>query len=164
MSKNKRKPKREQRPEPIAEPPEGATVTINPAPLTKENLIMGLTTKLPDNYDDLEAAKKVKVENVLVNLHNGMTLTDACNNASLSHITFYRYRQRFAWLEDAYNVVLEARTQVVEDKLFVSCTGYDYKTTVRKVARQGEGEDARTTTNVEEKMTHVPPNPSAIMF
>jgi hypothetical protein len=137
------------------------------APLTTEELIMSLTSKMPADYADLDDAKKKKVELCLTNLNNGVGLVEACNNAGMSDVTFYRYRKAYPWIQQAMDTITEARLQVVEDTLYRSAIGYSYQTTERRQkevvnaagARQGNVERSAVT-----KEVHIEPSTTACIF
>jgi hypothetical protein len=128
---------------------------------------MALTSKLPDSYDDLDDDKKRKAEAVLQSLNNGVGLRDACRAADLADVTFYRWRKKYPWIQEAMEIIAEARVHVVEDTLYKTALGYEYeesKTTI-------EGQRTATGTKVgrfkqreERKRVVVEPNLTAIIF
>lgn len=145
--------------------PKGATL-LDPA-LSKDELIMALTSKLPENYEDIDDTKKRAIETVIANLNNGVGLRESCKNGGIADVTFYRYRQRYTWIQEAMDTINAARLQVVEDSLFKSATGYDYETidqlVVEMVDKDGNriGEQKR---RMHKKTVHVPMSPTSAIF
>jgi len=136
-------------------------------PISREELIMTLTSKMPELYEDLDKLKRESVEATLVSLNNGICLRDSCKAAGHSDVTFYRYRQRYPWIQEAMETINEARIQVVEDALFQSAVGYDYETSEKRI-EQTVDEDGNTSGEkkqvMSKKQIHVQPVVTAQIF
>ncbi len=128
---------------------------------------MSLTSKLPERYEDLDESKRLKCENVIVNLNNGMNIVPACELADIGNVAFYRYKNLYPWIGQAMAVIRSARTQVAEDALFKSVTGYDYETTETRteeiVDEDGEA-TGRKKIRKTLKRVHVSPVVTAAIF
>ncbi len=135
--------------------------------ISREELIMTLTSKMPDLYEDLDELKRKSVDMTLESLNNGVCLRDACKAAGHSDVTFYRYRQRYAWIQEAMETINAARMQVVEDALFQSAVGYDYETSEKRIEQTVDA-DGNTSGEkkqvMSKKKVHVQPVVTAQIF
>ena len=128
---------------------------------------MALTTKIPAKYEDLDKSKRNKIETIVENLNNGACLQDACKTSDMSAVTFYRYRQRYTWIQEALDVVRAARLHVVEDSLYRSAIGYDYETTDQTMEDEVDAKGNRVggqKRRMHKKTVHVPMVPVAAIF
>lgn len=76
--------------------------------------------KKEENENDTNVTRNRQKEAFLLSLERGISITDSCEAAKISRMTVWRWRKKYKGFDNKILLVIDSRTQSVEDALYAS--------------------------------------------
>jgi len=76
-----------------------------------------------DTYNALtEPKNRERLNNFIKSLESGVSVLRACKTAGIDYATIWRWRKRYPEFDEQIKSIMDSRTQIVEDSLFINAT------------------------------------------